>query len=75
MNIYLVHRTNAVLHDEAGGFVIKAKSLARARAIAAANCGDEGPSIWKRASTTNVNIGVACSDDVEEVVLRDFRAG
>jgi hypothetical protein len=75
MNIYLIRRTDPLGYDEASGFVIKAENLSRARQIAAANCGDEGPEIWKRSGTTNVNIGVAVEAFNEEVILRDYRAG
>ena len=56
--------------DQPAGFVIRAESEAAARAVAAANCGDEGPDQWTDPTLSTCEL--VESDGPEGVILRDF---
>ena len=72
--LYRVHRTDRISYDEAAGFVIRAEGMIKAREIAVANCGCEGPKIWRTKATCQL-LGESAPSDLQEVILRDYRAG
>jgi len=56
--------------DQPAAFVIRAESEAAARAVAAANCGDEGPREWTEPECSTVELMEP--DGPDGVMLRDF---
>lgn len=56
--------------DQPAGFVIRAESEDKARAVAAANCGDEGPDCWTDPLCSTCEL--VEPDGPEGVILRDF---
>ena len=59
--------------DQPAGFVVRAESEAAARAVAAANCGDEGPDWWRDLERSTCEL--LEPDGPEGVILRDFWEG
>jgi hypothetical protein len=46
MKIWFLYRTRPSLAGEVSQFVLRATAPGKARNLAAANCGTEGPSVW-----------------------------
>ena len=59
--------------DQPAAFVIRAESEAAARAVAAANCGDEGPRQWTDPECSSCEL--LEPDGPDGVMLRDFWEG
>lgn len=59
--------------DCVSGFVIRAESEKQARAIAAANSGDEGASTWTDPEVSKCEI--LRPDGESGIIMRDFHAG
>lgn len=80
MNLYLLTRREfdeARDYDEAAAFVVRARTTARARAVVASQCGDEGPDVWRSPQSVSCSLlGEASGSGASEeaVVLRDYRA-
>jgi len=76
MKIFKISREDGAWYDENDGFVIAASSEAEVRKIASSHAADEGAAVWLNAheSTCQV-IGEALSNQLPEVILRDFHAG
>jgi hypothetical protein len=72
MNIYLLKRTDDVDYDETAGFVIRARSLPEAQALAKAK--DYSNCLWSSPTVEATVIGTSHSE-VAEIILRDYRAG
>lgn len=67
-----------VTYDCVHAFVIQARSLRNARKMASESASDEGSAWWLDPKTsTCTHIGSTClsTQEVEKVILRDFRAG
>ena len=63
-------------HDEVDAFIVCAMHQEDAREIAAKDCGDEGPEVW-RAETKGATcriVGRALAWQLEGVLLRSFNA-
>ena len=69
MALYKIERPRLDF-DQVAAFVIRAESEAAARAIAAANCRDEGPREWTDAKFSVCEL--VEPDGPEGVILRDF---
>jgi hypothetical protein len=61
------------LWDVSVGFVIRAETEDRARALAAEHCGDEGSGVW--IDPLETKCGELLIDGPEHVILQDFKAG
>lgn len=77
MQLYLLRRepfeSALPIYDCNNGFVIRAKSAAKARMLASRQRGDEGSETWLSSHTAScIELTI---DGPEEVVLRDFNAG
>lgn len=72
MKLWLLSRGSKSV-DEAYGFVVRAKTEADARLIAAENCGDEGHNVWLQTKKSTCEQLSARGD--REMILRDFNAG
>ncbi len=59
--------------DCAYGFMVRAETEQDARALAAAECGDEGPDSWTNADISSCD-AVNGSDGEAEVIMQDFLA-
>jgi len=72
--LYLLKTLAHPDYDEARAFVVSAPCSLHARAFAADNCGDEGPTVWTDSTRSTCD---RIDDDVPAagVVIRDFHAG
>jgi hypothetical protein len=60
-------------YDANNGFVIRAETAERARALAVCEAADEGPEVWRNPTLSSCE--PLEQDGVERVVLIDFNAG
>jgi len=71
--LYLLERKTKVMYDQTTAMVIRAKSYKDARAEAALQATDEGPSVWLDPHlSTCLKIATA---GVRQCILGSFRAG
>lgn len=77
MRLFLLERVDSVGHDEASGFVVRARSAREARELVSDECvvgpGDEGREAWldpRRTSCRALREGGKV-----QIILRDFLHG
>ena len=68
-----VLRHNGCGYDEHRGFIMRARSAKKARAMAAGAAADEGPNVWRDATRSTCE--ELTLDGAEGVVMSDFNAG
>ncbi|QUH01431.1 hypothetical protein HUO13_11970 [Saccharopolyspora erythraea] len=67
---------NGPTHDAADEFAVVANDESEARRLAARDCGDEGPGIWRDSiASACVLVGTVTASLQPGVLVREFNAG
>lgn len=75
MRLFILKRVGPTGYDEHQGFVVRASSEGKARALAAKESADEGPGTWLDPERTSCERLSVQGDGTSEVILSDYRAG
>lgn len=76
--IYMLKRKGDIAYDETAAVIVRARSSAKARKLAATVRGDEGELAWTcpgRSSCRKLGEVTPGARADEAVILRDFKAG